>query len=221
MKCCAKRETRCVHEQKSVVQCSIADRVIIIDGRIDFSTLINVQHALIQIQDVSFEPILLIIRHSHGGDALAGMMIAQTLKHTIAPVFTAVDNLAESAAFIIFLGGTRRYVSNNARLAPHEMILSIQGKLSMRASDFSSLEKYFEHFNMRAMQMIKETSHLSDSEIKQIFYSNDCISALRARKMGIATHMVVSKTVLKILRPNKGKINCYCVRRRLKQKKHK
>jgi len=181
------------YPRNSYVKWNIDDRIIVVNGKITFLTFTKVAHALVQLQDRSFQPILLLIRHSQGGCAFSGFMICQLLRGTIAPVYTVVENLAESAALLIFLGGYERFMLCNAHIRPHQVILSSANVINVSEQTAEQFRDYLHEFN----DSLSELSHFMTGIPKKIAgklcRENEFLSAREARHYNFATKIMYYK----------------------------
>lgn len=66
--------------------------------------------------------------HSDGGDLHAGMSAMDHIMHLGIEVRTVIDGFVASAATLMFLAGTKRYVMPNANLLIHQLSTEFWGK---------------------------------------------------------------------------------------------
>lgn len=67
--------------------------------------------------------------HSPGGSVFAGLSIYDTLKNCKSDVYTYIDGSAASAATLISLAGSQRYMSKNSFMLIHQQQIDWAGKL--------------------------------------------------------------------------------------------
>lgn len=86
--------------------------------------------------------------NSYGGSLFAGLAILDTIRNLKSEVHTYVDGSAASAATIISIAGTKRYIGKNSMMLIHQLSTGAYGK-------YSELEDDMEN-NKRLMKMIKD-----------------------------------------------------------------
>lgn len=77
-------------------------------------------------------PIFLVIGSSPGGDAMAGMRILKTIKHSQAPVYVVVKSFAASMAACITTLATKSYAYSNAVILHHQPWAPLSGTKNLR-----------------------------------------------------------------------------------------
>lgn len=95
-----------------------------------------------------FTPHIKLRINSYGGSLFAGLAILDTIRNLKSEVHTYVDGAAASAATIISIAGTKRYIGKNSMMLIHQLSTGAYGK-------FSELEDDMEN-NKRLMKMIKD-----------------------------------------------------------------
>jgi len=95
-----------------------------------------------------FRPHIKLRINSYGGSLFAGLAILDTIRNLKSDVHTFVDGSAASAATIISIAGTKRYIGKNSMMLIHQLSTGTYGK-------FSELEDDMEN-NKRLMKMIKD-----------------------------------------------------------------
>lgn len=121
------------------------DRVLWLNDVVDVTTLEIVQRVIRwNMEDVGLKaeeriPIKVFI-NSPGGYLHEGMAVVDAMLMSVTPIYTVCVGLAASAASLIFIAGSRRF------MLPHSRLLFHQGSatLSGNASDVQSASKDYE-----------------------------------------------------------------------------
>ena len=95
-----------------------------------------------------FKPCIKLRINSFGGSLFAGLAVLDTIRNIKSEVHTYVDGSAASAATIISIAGSKRYIGRNSMMLIHQLSTGAYGK-------FSELEDDMEN-NKRLMKMIKD-----------------------------------------------------------------
>ena len=77
-----------------------------------------------KIKDYKREPIILYI-YSCGGNMYSAWSLIDIIEASPTPIYTVVAGSAESAAFMIYISGKKRYVMKHARLMFHQFSWNI------------------------------------------------------------------------------------------------
>jgi len=95
-----------------------------------------------------FTPHIKLRINSYGGSLFAGLAILDTIRGLKSQVHTYVDGAAASAATIISVAGTKRFIGKNSLMLIHQLSTGNYGK-------YSELEDDMEN-NKRLMKAIKD-----------------------------------------------------------------
>jgi len=95
-----------------------------------------------------FVPHIKLRINSYGGSLFAGLAILDTIRRLKSQVHTYVDGAAASAATIISVAGTKRFIGKNSLMLIHQLSTGNYGK-------YSELEDDMEN-NKRLMKAIKD-----------------------------------------------------------------
>jgi len=96
----------------------------------------------------NFTPHIKLRINSYGGSLFAGLAILDVMRNLKSEIHTYVDGAAASAATIISIAGTKRYIGKNSMMLIHQLSTGAYGK-------YSELEDDMEN-NKRLMKMIKD-----------------------------------------------------------------
>ncbi|OGF74250.1 hypothetical protein A3J56_03140 [Candidatus Giovannonibacteria bacterium RIFCSPHIGHO2_02_FULL_46_20] len=172
------------------VKVCVSRRVIVIRGEIDVSMFAVLAIELATLQYCNLRPIVVIIKNSPGGDLFASTLIYMVLRESIAPVYTVIEDRAASAAVYVFLGGTKRFMVNGARLITHH-----SRSRRHRTSSLTPTERELilqEHRN-KAIRILRRVLGISVTEARNYALSTNSLSARRARQTGFATQIISQK----------------------------
>ena len=89
----------------------------------------------------------MLFRSSYGGDMFAGLSTVDTIRSLKSRVYTYVEGAAASAATLISVSGTKRFIGKNSFMLIHQLS-------SISAGTFEQLEDCQEN-NKRLMTLIK------------------------------------------------------------------
>lgn len=95
-----------------------------------------------------FKPHIKLRINSYGGSLFAGLAVLDVIRGLTSDVHTYVDGAAASAATIISVAGTKRYIGKNSLMLIHQLSTGNYGK-------YSELEDDMEN-NKRLMKSIKD-----------------------------------------------------------------
>lgn len=95
-----------------------------------------------------FKPHIKLRINSYGGSLFAGLAILDTIRNLHSDVHTYIDGAAASAATIISVAGSKRYIGKNSLMLIHQLSSGSYGK-------YSELEDDMEN-NKRLMKSIKD-----------------------------------------------------------------
>lgn len=95
-----------------------------------------------------FKPHIKLRINSYGGSLFAGLAILDVIRNLKSDVHTYIDGAAASAATIISIAGSQRFIGKNSMMLIHQLSTGNYGK-------YSELEDDMEN-NKRLMKMIKD-----------------------------------------------------------------
>lgn len=95
-----------------------------------------------------FKPHIKLRINSYGGSLFAGLAVLDTIRNLYSEVHTYIDGAAASAATIISVAGSKRYIGKNSLMLIHQLSAGSYGK-------YSELEDDMEN-NKRLMKSIKD-----------------------------------------------------------------
>lgn len=102
--------------------------------------------------------------HSEGGSAFAGLAAYDCIRSCKSPVHTYIDGCAASAATLLFLAGTKRYVYKNSFMLIHQISSLVRGKFEEMKDELKNQEKLMH----TVKNIYLETSKMSEEEIVEL-----------------------------------------------------
>lgn len=102
--------------------------------------------------------------HSPGGDAFSGLSIVDTIKSCRTPIYTYVDGSAASAATLVSMSGTKRFMSPNSFMLLHQPSLMWAGKLDEFVDEIENQKKLYE----KITNVYLENSKLNAEELEEL-----------------------------------------------------
>lgn len=118
--------------------------------------------------DDNFDPIMHLHINSYGGNLSDGMFMYDYIKNNKYKIYTHIDGMAASAASIIFMAGTKRYMTENSRILIHQLSHGGWDRYSFLQDSLESNKKYMQHLydlyeqqitNMSRQQIIELMKH--------------------------------------------------------------
>lgn len=130
-------------------------------------------------------PKLTVRINSYGGEVSQGLGIYNLLKSFKGEVITINDGFACSAASVIFLAGSKR-------IMPKSSLLMIHNAWTMAYGDSNEMRKtaeMLEKVTLPSIEIYKQSSNLTENEIKKMLDEETWISADEALAYGFATQV--------------------------------
>jgi ATP-dependent Clp endopeptidase proteolytic subunit ClpP len=118
---------------------------------------------------------------SNGGDVHAGLSAMNTLETCKVPVVTIVDGFVASAATLILLGGTERWMRRYSNILIHQISSEFWGKFNDLKDEFKNTKQM--------MQIIKtiyvDKSQMSNDVVNKIIHKEMYLNADQCSKYGL------------------------------------
>jgi ATP-dependent Clp protease, protease subunit len=108
------------------VSLNLEKRIILLFGPIDHTAAYGVVSALLALDELSHEPIQLVI-NSEGGSVSDGFAIIDTMKHVESEVITIVNGVAYSMGAVIASSGDKRLAMPHSDFLLHQVLVSQAG----------------------------------------------------------------------------------------------
>lgn len=158
------------------------DRIVYLTDTIDNKTISEVNKTLLklikednkkeaELKEYKREPIELYI-NSFGGSVYDALSLIDIITHSKTPIHTICTGYAMSAAFVIFICGTKRIMSRNATLLLHQVSHSTGGKigdLEVTLAEDQRLQKLLEEI-IRERTSISEVMLMENRKTKTDWY---------------------------------------------------
>lgn len=110
----------------------------------------------ITLRKMKYSPIVLYI-HSTGGDVYAGLSVMDHILALGKPVYTVADGICSSAASLILVAGTKRFMKPHARVLVHQV------SSGSELSKFSDVED--EYFHVKGLMKLFQQVYTSRTKI--------------------------------------------------------
>ena len=160
------------------------------------SNLLGIEHELIKykggfgfaegdnVPEPVRDPRIVLHINSPGGLISSAFMIADTISNMTIPVDCVVDELAASAAVIIFLASENRSMLDHAELVFHE---SIHGVDNVSFSDISDFAKGAKGIYDSMVDYYVDKLGMKPRDIRKLMKDNTTLSKAEAIKLGFVT----------------------------------
>jgi ATP-dependent protease ClpP protease subunit len=124
--------------------------------------------------------------HSPGGDLFAGFSLADQLAAVQSPIYSVVEGLSASAATLISMACTRRYILSNSFMLVHQLSSFMWGSHEQFRDEMSMQTKAMS----RLVQFYIKRSRLSEDEIRTRLVRDYWIDAETAVNEGFADEIL-------------------------------
>jgi len=101
---------------------------------------------------------------SGGGSVIAANSIIDCMEELKVPVHTIVDGFAASAATLISIHGSKRYIKKNATMLIHQVRSGMWGKMAELDDDYKNIKKTHE----KIKDMYEEKTNLARKDLVKI-----------------------------------------------------
>lgn len=119
--------------------------------------------------------------HSNGGDLFSGFGIADAVSNCIIPIHTYIEGMAASAASLIAVCGTKRFISPSSHVLIHQLSAGFAGS----HEDFQEELRNQEILMARLRAIYLERSNMSDEGIDALLKTDQMLSAEECLKLGL------------------------------------
>jgi len=135
--------------------------------------------------DVPAPPIRLHI-NSPGGSLLDGLAAVDYIKNSKIPVHTIIDGSAASAATLMSVVGTRRYIHRHSFMLIHQLSSGLFGKYEEMVDDFENSTKL-----MNTIQGIyKKYTKIPDKTLKDLLKRDLWLDSATCIKYGLVDEII-------------------------------
>ncbi len=124
--------------------------------------------------------------HSEGGSAFAGIAAYDCIRTCKAPVHTYIDGCAASAATLLFVAGTKRFLNKNSFMLIHQLQATVHGKFEELKDELKNQQEIMD--NVKNIYL--ETSTLSESEIIELMKHDLWLNSKTTLQYGLADEII-------------------------------
>ena len=136
---------------------------------------INQLYDLMKIQYsemLTFEPVIHLHIASNGGCCFSGLHMYDVIKNNKYPIYTYVDGFIASAATFPFLGGTKRFMSDNAFIMIHQLSAWFVGTFQNLKDQYQSSTKIMNKFKQIYIKELNITNEQLEQLLKRDLWLN-------------------------------------------------
>lgn len=137
------------------------------------------------LEDQAMTPIWLHI-HSYGGDLFTGFSVADQLALIKSPIFGVVEGICASAATLIAMSCTKRYILPNSFMLIHQLSSFMWGTHEQFKDEMSLQNKAME----RLVEFYAARSRVSRDELRQMLLRDSWLDAAACIQMGFADEIL-------------------------------
>ena len=144
---------------------------------------INQSYDMMKIQYsgmLTFQPVIHLHIASNGGCCFSGLHMYDSIKNNKYPVYTYVDGFIASAASLPFLGGTKRFMSDNAFIMIHQLSTWFIGTFENLKDQFENSNKVMNKFK----QLYKIELSISEDQLEELLKHDLWLTKEQAQKYG-------------------------------------
>lgn len=136
---------------------------------------INQSYDMMKIQYsgmLTFQPVIHLHIASNGGCCFSGLHMYDIIKNNKYPVYTYVDGFIASAATFPFLGGTKRFMSDNAFIMIHQLSAWFVGTFQNLKDQYQSSTKIMNKFKQIYIKELNITNEQLEQLLKRDLWLN-------------------------------------------------
>lgn len=124
--------------------------------------------------------------HSYGGDLFTGFSLADQLKMIQSPIYTIVEGICASAATLIAMVGSHRYILPSAFMLVHQLSAGMWGTHEQFKDQFAMQQKTME----RLVAFYEGHSKLSADQIREMLKRDTWLDAEECIQNGFALEVM-------------------------------
>lgn len=130
-----------------------------------------------------FTPTVRLFLHSYGGDLFAGLSAMTHIRINRVPITTIADGMVASAATLLLLGGSTRFIMPHSHVLIHQLSTGFFGK----HQDLIDESKNATNMMMSLSNIYLAETKLGEKRIKKLMAKELDLTAVQCIKFGIAT----------------------------------
>jgi ATP-dependent protease ClpP protease subunit len=124
--------------------------------------------------------------HSYGGDLFTGFSVADQLALIKSPVYAVVEGICASAATLIAMSCTKRYILPNSFMLIHQLSSFMWGTHEQFKDEMSLQNKAME----RLVEFYAARSKVTVDELRQMLLRDTWLEAAACVQMGFADEIL-------------------------------
>ena len=124
--------------------------------------------------------------HSDGGSAFSGMAGMDAILRSKTPIHTYIDGSAASAATLLSVSGTKRFISKNSFILIHQLSTFVAGKYEEFKDEIRNQELLMKTIR----ETYKERSKMTDEQIEDLLKHDLWLDAKTALEYGLVDEIV-------------------------------
>jgi ATP-dependent protease ClpP protease subunit len=125
--------------------------------------------------------------HSEGGSAFAGLAAYDTIRSAKSPIHTYVDGCAASAATLLFLAGTKKYIHKNSFMLVHQLSATVLGG---KYEEFKDELKNQEKLMHTVKNIYLEKGKLTEDQLTDLMKHDLWLDSETVMKYGFADEII-------------------------------
>lgn len=125
--------------------------------------------------------------HSEGGSAFAGLAAYDVIRSAKSPIHTYIDGCAASAATLLFLAGSKRYINKNSFMLIHQLSATVLGG---KYEEFKDELKNQEKLMHTVKNIYLEKGKLTDDQLTDLMKHDLWLDSETVIKYGFADQII-------------------------------
>lgn len=125
--------------------------------------------------------------HSEGGSAFAGLAAYDVIRSAKSPIHTYIDGCAASAATLLFLAGSKRYINKNSFMLIHQLSATVLGG---KYEEFKDELKNQEKLMHTVKNIYLEKGKLTDDQLTDLMKHDLWLDSETVMKYGFADQII-------------------------------
>lgn len=138
----------------------------------------------ISFPNIDISPVIHLRIASNGGCAFSGMHMYDVIKNNKYPVYTYVDGFCASAASDAFLGGTKRYMSENSFILIHQLSVWFAGTFTNLKDQYLSMQTVMN----KAKKIYLDELIVSQQKLDELLSHDLWLSKEQAQQLGFCKY---------------------------------
>lgn len=161
-------------ENKNTVLCDENNRLCMLYDEINPDTILSISKFLLsiikkdnnessKIKDYKREPIILYL-YSCGGNMHSAWSLIDIIEASPTPIYTVAAGIVESAAFMIYISGKKRYVMKHTRLMFHQFSCGINDQYDKLIDFYHVMDDEWQRY----LQFTCSKTSISPTKLEEI-----------------------------------------------------